>query len=80
MLYDVDIEASACVLSSRYAMLCLCYCQFTICYNVSHNVYKEVTGTFAPKNFRSWERKFQELSLPGTFAPWLSSKLLDLDL
>jgi len=23
MLYDVDIEASACVLSSRYAMLCL---------------------------------------------------------
>jgi len=22
MLYDVDIEASACVLSSRYAMLC----------------------------------------------------------
>jgi len=22
VLYDVDIEASACVLSSRYAMLC----------------------------------------------------------
>jgi len=22
MLYDVDVEASACVLSSRYAMLC----------------------------------------------------------
>jgi len=29
-----------------------------------------VTGTFAPKNFRSRERKFQELSLPGTFVPW----------
>ena len=35
-----------------------------------------VTGTFAPKNFRSWERKYHgmELSLPrakvlGTFAP-----------
>ena len=24
MLYDVDIEASACVLSSRYAILMLC--------------------------------------------------------
>jgi len=29
-------------------------------------------GTFAPKNFRSRERKYHgmELSLPGTFVPW----------
>jgi len=31
-----------------------------------------VTGTFAPRNFRSWERKFHgvELSLPGAKVPW----------
>ena len=36
MLYDVDIEASACVLSSRYAMLCyVCfYCMVAFCQSV----------------------------------------------
>jgi len=32
----------------------------------------KVTGTFAPRNFRSRERKFHgvELSLPGAKVPW----------
>ena len=34
MLYDVDIEASACVLSSRYAMLCF-VCLYSVCPSVS---------------------------------------------
>ena len=36
------------------------------------NQIKKVAGTFVPKNFRSWERKFHrvELSFPGTFIPW----------
>ena len=39
----------------------------TVCVIVRSNA-----GTFAPRNFRSRERKFYtvELSLPGTFAPW----------
>ena len=48
-------------------------------------VSQTVTGTFAPKNFRSREQKYHgmELSLPGAevlrtfvpwnFAPWLSN-------
>jgi len=40
-----------------------------------------VTGTFVPRNFRSWERKFHrwnfrslELSFPGTFVPMTDIK------
>ena len=38
---------------------------------LSANVFGGNYGTFAPKNFRSRERKYHgmELSLPGTFAP-----------
>ena len=37
-----------------------------------HGIDRGNYGTFAPKNFRSWERKYHgmELSFPGTFVPW----------
>jgi len=40
-------------------------------FHICLSVLKMVTGTFAPKNFRSREQKYHgmELSLPGTFTP-----------
>ena len=40
MLYDVDIEASACVLSSRYAMLCYAYKCARVLFTDSQNVFE----------------------------------------
>ena len=63
-------------LDGTYRSLCLTCMDINPLINhlkrTGYRTVKTNYGTFAPKNFRSRERKYHgmELSLPGTFVPW----------